>query len=427
MAGPVLSSADVVAGRIVAQQLDRPVADRPLTDAAVLDLGVQDTGRDGASWALVNRGIPVARPEVLAESDDLALVWSLRASPHFYRRAELADVLVAVSPFSDADAGRRIIGADQPLKEAGIGSREGLAEVAARLREIVAAPMVKGEASTRVTAVLDAPYVRDCVPCGAVHVWEIPFRVGAFYGGLELDPGTSPPVLRPIPGWSRASVGPAPDPVSAPEHLQVIRAYLRLLGPATPVDVAGFLDAALADVKAHWPADAVEVTVNGKRAWSLGEPSPPAVDAELVRLLGPYDLLLQGRDRQVLVTDKAHHKALWPTLGRPGAVLVGPQIVGLWRPKATGVKFRVRLTTWSPLSRAVRSRVEEQAAALAQHRGLTFAGLINESVEPPRFLRNRSLSCRPLPELVEGRLCLSKGGCVRLPYLPVPAVMPATN
>jgi hypothetical protein len=378
IARPELSAHEVVAGRIVAQQLDRPRADRPLTDAAVLDLGVQDTGRDGASWALANRGVPVAGPDVLAASDELALVWSLRGSPHFYRRSELADVLVAISPFSEADAARRIIGADQPLKEAGIATRDGLAHVAAQLREIVVAPLIKGEASTRLTAVLDPPYVRDCVPCGAVHVWEIPFRLGAFYGGLELEPGTSPPVLRRIPDWPPRSAGPAPDPASAPEHLQVVRAYLRLLGPATPADVAGFLDAPLADVKAHWPDDAVEVSVGGKRAWSLGEPPDVSVSPELVRLLGPFDLLLQGRDRHVLVTDRAHHKALWPTLGRPGAVLVGPEIVGAWRPKAAGRKFSVRLTAWAPLSRAVRSQLEEQAVALAAHRGLTFAGVIDE-------------------------------------------------
>ena len=67
---------EALARRVAAQQLDRPPAPRPFTDAAVLDLGVQDTGRDGASWALVNRGVPVESPAALAQSPDLALVWT---------------------------------------------------------------------------------------------------------------------------------------------------------------------------------------------------------------------------------------------------------------------------------------------------------------------------------------------------------------
>jgi hypothetical protein len=124
--------------------------------------------------------------------------------------------------------------------------------------------------------------------------------------------------------------------------------------------------------------DAVEVSVEGRKAWSLGEPPGVGVDQDLVRLLGGYDLLLQGRDRSLLVPDKSRHKGLWPTLGRPGAVLVGTDLVGIWRPKATGKKFTLRLGAWSPLSRVVRDRVEEQGAALAHHRGLTFGGVVEE-------------------------------------------------
>ena len=60
--GRVRSRADVLAYRIHAQQLDRPSSSRRgLTNAAIFDIGVQDTGRDGASWALVNRGVPGRR------------------------------------------------------------------------------------------------------------------------------------------------------------------------------------------------------------------------------------------------------------------------------------------------------------------------------------------------------------------------------
>ena len=115
-----LTREQVIGHRIAAQQLDRaPSSGRPVTDAAILDLGVQDSGRDGASWALANRGVPIASPDALVDADDLALVWSLRVSPHYYRRAELVDVMTAVSPFDDADAGRRMIGAAKPVAAVG--------------------------------------------------------------------------------------------------------------------------------------------------------------------------------------------------------------------------------------------------------------------------------------------------------------------
>src|SRR3954471_10400130 len=137
--------------RLAAQQLVRPPTGRPASDTAVLDLGVQDTGRDGASWALVNRGVPLASAEQLEGDDALALAWTLRSAPHYYRRSDLPDVLVATSPFSDRDAAKRVLGADKPLEEAGIPVRAGLAEVAGQLHDLVRQPMVKGEVSSRLT------------------------------------------------------------------------------------------------------------------------------------------------------------------------------------------------------------------------------------------------------------------------------------
>ena len=366
---------DVMAYRIAAQQLDRPESKRAITDAAIFDFGIQDTGRDGASWALANRGVPVRNAAQLEADPDIALAWTLRGAPHYYRRSELPEVLVATSPFSDKDAGKRIIGADKPLQEAGIGARDGLAEVASQMRRIVTRPMVKGEVSTRLTAALSDPYLRYCVPCQAVHAWEQPFRLGALYGGLELEPGTSPPILRRVPGWPRRPAGPADDPLAAPEHLQPIRNYLRFLGPATPNDIAAFLDAPVAEIKAHWPEDAVEVTVEGARKWQLGEAGVDDPDPDRLRLLGSHDLFLQGRDRALILPDKAHHKALWPVIGRPGAVLSGLDIIGTWRPKAAGSTFTLRLDLWGKVSKAVRSRIEAEAERLAAHRGLTLAAV----------------------------------------------------
>jgi hypothetical protein len=373
-----MKRSEALAYRIHAQQLDRPETARPITDAAVFDFGVQDTGPDGASWALANRGVPVGNTAELEASSEVALAWTLRAAPHYYRRTDLPEVLIATSPLSDRDAAKRVVGADKPLKEAGIPTLEGLTEVAIQMRHVVAGPMVKGEVSTRLTGRLDAPYLRYCGSCKTTHSWEVPFRVGALYAGLELEPGTSPPMLRPIPNWPKRTPGPAPDPMAASESLQPIRNYLRFLGPATPNDVAAFLDSPVAEIKKHWPEDAIQVQLDGREGWLLGAPGDIEQDQELLRLLGGFDLFLQGKDRDLIVPDASKHKELWPVLGRPGAVLHGTDIVGTWRPKASGKQFTLRLSPWTTVSKRARKQLEIQAERLAAHRGATFAGIVEE-------------------------------------------------
>ena len=373
-----MKRSEALAYRIHAQQLDRAEAARAITDAAVFDFGVQDTGRDGASWALVNRGVPVANSAELEASSEVALAWTLRAAPHYYRRSDLPDVLVATSPLSDRDAAKRVIGADKPLKQAEIPTLAGLTEVATQLRHVVNRPMVKGEVSTQLTGRLDPPYLRYCGACKATHSWEVPFRIGALYAGLELEPGTSPPVLRRIPNWPRRQPGPASDPLAAPMRLQPIRNYLRFLGPATPNDVAAFLDSPVAEIKKHWPQDAVEIDVDGRKGWLLGETSDLEHDQQLLRLLGGFDLFLQGKDRDLMVLDARKHKELWPILGRPGAILHGTEIVGTWRPKASGKQFTLRLSLWASLSKRARRQLAVEAERLAMHRGAELTGIVEE-------------------------------------------------
>ncbi|GAB3195978.1 crosslink repair DNA glycosylase YcaQ family protein [Geodermatophilus arenarius] len=357
---PTATADDVLAYRVTTQQLDRDAG--TAADTAVLDLGVQDTGPDGGLWALAIRG-------VVPDDAELATAWTLRGAPHLYRRADLPAVAAVTAPFSEADAAKRVHDAARPLKAAGIPVLTALDTIAGRMREIVTAPTVKGEVSRAVSDALardddPGPYNRYCRPCDAVHLYEQPFRLAALRAGLELQPGTSPPVLQPVPGL-------APQD-TVPDRLDVVRAYLHLLGPATPQHVAGYLDAPVEDVKAHWPDDVVEVEVDGQRRWlpaddagRLGAPTPRGV-----RLLGPFDLFLQARDRGTLVPDAGHRKAMWPVLGRPGAVLADGGIAGVWRPRTAGRTLTVAVEPWTRLSPAARAGIEEQAERLAAFRGV---------------------------------------------------------
>jgi len=355
--------AQVLAFRVRAQQLERDAG--ALAGTAVLDIGVQDTGTDGGLWALANRGVDVSA----VSGDDLATVWTVRGAPHLYLRSDLPSVAVAVQPFSDADAGKRIFDASRPLKAAGIANLTALDEVAANMRAVVTRPKVKGEVSAELAARMSAPYLRFCRPCNATHLYEMPFRLAALRAGLELQPRTSPPVLQRIPGFRRASR-------PSPRH-DVVRAYLRLLGPATPQQVAGYLDAPVKEVRARWPEDSVEVEVEGERRWLLADDAD-ALDGsvpESVRLLSPFDLFLQARDRQLLVPEPTRAKELWPVLGRPGAVLARGEVTGVWRPRKSGSRLRVQVTPWGRVGASERRAVGEQAERLAAHRGVHLTGV----------------------------------------------------
>jgi hypothetical protein len=334
-----------------------------VADTAVLDLGVQDTGPDGGLWALALRGVRVA-------AADLVTIWTLRGAPHLYRRRDLPSVARAVQPFSDADAGKRIFDASKPLKAAGIGNLQALEAVAAELRRVVRGPMVKGEVSSALTARMGEPYLRECRPCKAIHLYEMPFRLAALRAGLELQPGTSPPVLQPIADFT-------PADGHDPRH-DVLRRYLHLLGPATPQQVAAFVDAPVAEVKRRWPADAAEVRVDGQLRWVLQDDLASLQEGQrtrTVRLLGPYDLYLQGRDRELLAGEPARVKELWPVLGRPGAVLVDGEVAGTWRPRQAGGTLRLQVQPWVTMTASVRQAVEEQAERLAAHRGVAPRGV----------------------------------------------------
>ncbi|WP_435736747.1 crosslink repair DNA glycosylase YcaQ family protein [Cellulosimicrobium sp. PMB13] len=374
-----VTRAAVLAFRRHAQELDRDAGSaRSALDAAVLDLGVQDTGPDGARWALELRGAPPAAP------GDLALAWTLRGAPHVYRRTDLASVAVATAPLSEADAAKRVYDASRPLRAAGISVLDALRTVAEDERSIVTAPTVKGDLSTRLTERLDEPFLRWCRPCGATHSYEMTFRLAALQAGLELEPGTSPPVLQRAAELDAPLYGRLAD--EADPRLDVVRGYLRLLGPASVQDVAAFLDAPVRDVRAAWPEDAVAVDVvdgdasgEGRRAqrWVLADDADALADAadglsdgaSRVRLLGPYDLYLQLRDRRLLVPDASRAQDLWRTLGRPGAVLAGSEVVGTWRPRASGRRLTVVTDPWTAWDAALDAAVVAQAERLAAFRG----------------------------------------------------------
>jgi hypothetical protein len=367
---------DVLRFRFRRHQLDRPAeATRSPTDVDLLDMGVQDSGPDGSAWALRVRGAPADTRRALV------LAWTIRGAPHAYRRDDITAVATATAPYSDADAAKRMFDASKPLREAGITPLDGLRVVADHMHEIVSTPTVKGDLSGRLTEVLDGPYLRACRPCDAIHAYEMPFRLAALQAGLELDPDTSPPVLRRIRGLRAPRYGHLAG--EADPRFDVVRTHLRFYGPTRIADVATFLDAPQADVRAHWPEDVVDVRVDGAARALLAEDGAELAAVSgggrdgdpVVRLLGPFDPFLQLRDRELLVTDAAHRKDLWRTLGRPGAIVVDGEVLGTWRPRTKARRLTVAIEPWRRLRAGEAALIDEQAERLAAHRDVELAAV----------------------------------------------------
>ena len=196
----------VIGHRWRAHQLDRGhAAVSALDDVALLDVGVQDAGPVAARWALVNRGLRRRRSRGAAGLDRPLVAAPL---PSRGRRGHRRCVRAPERERRRQAGVRRVQGA----RQAGVPVLEALAVIARTQRDLVRNPTVKGELSTALTERLEPHSLRYCRVCAATHAWENPFRMAPLQGGLELQPGTSPPVLQRITGHRpRSSARRAPD------------------------------------------------------------------------------------------------------------------------------------------------------------------------------------------------------------------------
>jgi hypothetical protein len=369
-----VSREQVIAYRVEAQQLHR--TGRQVRSLAVLDIGVQEAAGDQARLAFDARLPETPRRDAFGPEATLALVWSVRGAPHVHRRGQLDELAGALYPLSEADAAGRLNETGPSVKRAGISALDQFATATQAMRSVVRKPTAKGAASTAVSKAIPAPMLRACRACGTSHISDSAMRTASLAAGLELQPDTSPPVLQP----RRGARVPHEHDVKALTAL--VRGYLTLLGPATPAQAAGYLEARRADVERAWPDDLVEVGVDGSAAWLPAQceaalSSPP--DAELVRLLGGFDPYLQARDRALIVPEKSVQKALWPVLGRPGALFVDGEVAGTWRPKAAGRRLTLIVDAFAPLPPATWDAIDDEAQRVADVRGMHLAAVSRPS------------------------------------------------
>lgn len=172
-------------------------------------------------------------------------------------------------------------------------------------------------------------------------------------------------------GARQPTIWTVAPPTTEPEgaRLELARRYLHVFGPTTAAAFGQW--AGIGPQRAAAAFDGLRRELTPVRtpvgeSWILtsDEPTlraaaPPAAAARLLPSGDAY-FLLQGRDRELLLPDAAHRRALWTPRVWPGGVLVDGEIVGTWRRTLGSVTIRA----WRRLTRAARDAVAAEAASL---------------------------------------------------------------
>jgi hypothetical protein len=172
-------------------------------------------------------------------------------------------------------------------------------------------------------------------------------------------------------GARRAVVWTVPPPEADPAdaRLELARRYLHVYGPTTAEAFAEWAGVGGRQGAAAFTAlggSLTPVSTPAGEAWILGEDEGILRDEALpparVRLLPSGDayLLLQGRDRELMVPDAVQRGALWTPRVWPGGVLIDGEVAGTWRRADTALSVR----PWRPLSAAERDAVAAEAESL---------------------------------------------------------------
>ncbi|MFC7535517.1 DNA glycosylase AlkZ-like family protein [Actinoplanes sp. GCM10030250] len=351
----------VMAYRLAALGLAVRTDERP-AGLPVLDLGLQEYTPGSTMVALA------ARTSATPDDDRLTTVWAARGAPHLHRRTDLPDLVRQLWPLTDADASSRINSAQIP-DGVPLGIRA-FTVTAEAFRQVVTAPMPRGEASTEVSRRVPPELTYDCRGCGARHIAGNVWQHAGLAGGIEVLSRGRDALLGPL-----AATPAIPETNAGIDRL--IETYLRFLGPASPAEVAKYLGSSTTEIRKVWPSTLTEVRVDGRKAWL-----PEARVAELtaattpegVRWIPAMDPLLQARDRDLLLPDRARQKEVWRSLGNPGVLLVDGEFAAVWRAKMAGRKrVDLSVTPFAPFIAGDRRRVEAEAAEVARARGVPEA------------------------------------------------------
>jgi hypothetical protein len=339
----------VLAFRVAAQGL--ATRDRTLAEVAG-SFGLQDSPPSAALTALHARGADAgALDDALARRELVALP-NPRTAVAILPAADVATYLEALQP-PDEKALETV------LLRAAPGDFEAARERAvAAVGEALDGRVLSRDAlHEELRGRLPAELLPWCEGCQSHHARRGLLTVAALAGRLCFagQEGRQRAFAR-TDQWT--ALQPAHD-----SHAELVRRYLRHLGPSNHSDLAAWAGIAPSHAKALFEAVEDEL-VEVDKAFLLAEDarafeSPPPAPG--VRLLGPGDPLLGARDKERLIPDKALRKQVWRMIGSPGLVLSDGVPAGSWRARKQGKRLRIE-TEWFGQEVDIREEAERLAA-----------------------------------------------------------------
>jgi Winged helix DNA-binding domain len=326
--------------------------------------GIQDTPPGNAEVSLAAR-LDVDRPvvEEAVAGRDLVLTWSLRGAPHLVPAPDFAVFTLGARPADDT------LEALWGQPEHALFEVERAMVAVLRSGPLSKGPSPKGDVSAAVTASVPAELAPWCAACKVHHPQESVFRAAPLLGRLVLT-STAPVLLARAETWLGAEAQGDLDAL----RTELVRRYLHCYAPTTSGHFAEWAGITKADARQRWAAvtDTL-VPVRGKRKGFVLEDDLDALEQPAastgVRLLPAKDAFVQARDRDVLLPDPAHRKAVFPTLGGPGVLLHEGLPAGTWRGSVKGKRYQVKVTPFGTLTKAAWADVEAEAERVAHVRG----------------------------------------------------------
>lgn len=380
------SRAEVIAFRLGAHHLVERLDEHRLLDAAGR-CGVQNTPPGSGPLALHARVRTTGEHVTAAVAVHKSLLqsWCMRGAPFFFPVRDASIFTTGVLPPTERALRYFVRGVQPALDQVGLSLPDAVTLAEAEITDVLSGRRL---AIDELGAQLAARIVTR-LPARQREAWQ---ALGPYAPGQQLGEGIVHFCVRiltlqgvvcfaPRDGNKAPFVlvdewlgRPFPTVDAHDARAELLRRYLRSYGPSTRADFAAWLGLRAGDVGPWWSLvedEMCSVDFSGTTSWMLTHDLDTLKSSPMptgVRLLPPHDPYTQMRDRRTIV-EPERHSDIWRSVGEPGAVLAGGEIVGTWRARSTVRALTIAVTTFRPLSHQHNKLMQDEAEQVALMRG----------------------------------------------------------